>query len=209
MAKRWRRLVGHVPKGVSYAVENSQWFSRLLHRLGVHWVDKDCHVTKDGVWVFGHWGLIAKNGFILPKWFVAKYGRRPRIKDVLWADLDKLQTEWITFRGRRRYRFSTAEEGMRLLAELDMGLMAEQKGDEPFATEQFWLNAETIRRRAKLPKSRFVVASLPDMRNAGRCLRAAHAATHQTMVIRAQDGVPRSWAPFLTWYRGRIRWINL
>jgi hypothetical protein len=208
MPKRWKWRVGHVPKGVSYAVQNSQRFTRILHRLGIRWVDKDCHITKDGEWVFGHWGLIAKNGFILPKWFRAKYGRRPKIKQVTWADLDRLQSEWITFRGRRRYQFVKAEDGMRLIAQLDMGLMAEQKGDDAFGLLTFWQEADALRARAGLVKSRFVVATLPKMANARRCMQAAHGAAHQTMVIRAQDGVPRSWAPFLTWYRGRIRWIS-
>lgn len=204
--RRWSRRVFHVPKGISYMVENSQWGTRLAHRLGFHWIDKDCHVTADGVMVFGHWGLITKNGVILPRWFRAKYGRRPRIKDVTWADLALLQSTWMSWRGRRRYRFVRAEDGLRLLHALGMGCMAEQKGDIGLTHVDFWVSVGRFLKSIGMKESHFVVATLPDMRHAGKVLHAAHAAGRQTMVIRASEGVPRSWAQDIDWHRGRIVW---
>jgi hypothetical protein len=205
--QRWSRRVFHVPKGISYMVENSQWGTRIARALGFRWIDKDCHLTRDGVWVFGHWGLIAKNGIILPRWFRRKYGRRPKISDVTWADLALLQSTWLSFNSKRRkVRFVRAEDGLRLIHVLGMGCMAEQKGDEGFRHQEFWEDAEAMLARVGMPNNRLVVATLPTMRGAGAVLRAAHEAGRQTMVIRAQDGVPRSWAPYIDWHRGRIKW---
>lgn len=207
--RRWRRPMFHVPRGVSYAIENSQWGTRVAKALGFWWIDKDCHVTMDGVWVFGHWGLITKNGFILPKWFRSKYGLRPKISDVTWADLHQLQTGWTTWRGKtRRFRFVRAEDGLRLIAALRMGVMTEQKGNPAFRTTQFWINAGLIMKKVGLPNHSLVVGTLPGMAGAGRVLEAAHAVGRETMVIRAQDGVPKSWAPHMDWYRGAIKWTD-
>lgn len=207
--KRWHRAMFHVPKGISYAVENSQWGTRVAKALGFWWIDKDCHVTRDGVWVFGHWGLITKNGFILPKWFRQKYGLRPRISDVDWADLARLQTGWISWRGKnRRYRFVRAENGLRLIAALGMGVMTEQKGDHPFRHPEFWTNAGLIMKSVGLPNHRLVVGTLPDMAGAGQVIQAAHTAGRETLVIRAENGVPRSWKPNMDWYRGKIKWTD-
>lgn len=204
MPKRWWRRVWHVRKGLAYAVENSNWATWLAHKLGFHWIDKDLHVTKDGVPVFGHWGLIAKNGFLLPKWFITKYGKNPRIRDVYWADLQLLRTGRIL---GRRFRFATAENGMQRAAELDMGVMIEYKGDPVARTGAFWKKMQLLAGRAGLAHNKRVVATLPTMKGGGEAMHAAHEVGERTMVIRAQDGVPRRWAPNLTFYRGKIRWI--
>lgn len=208
MAKRWRRRVGHVPHGVPYSVENSRWFLRLLVALRIIWIDFDGHVTKDGVPVCGHWGLIRKNGFFLPRWFRRKYGRNARIKDVLYEDLIRLRTFPISFRGRRRYRFMSLWDAIILAVRLNRKIMYEQKGDIPFTEVWFWETVEEHMVNSGMRNDELVVATLPTMAHAGDVMHAAHTAGRQTMVIRAQDGVPRSWEPNMTWYRGRIKWVN-
>jgi len=195
-----------VPHGISYAVENGNWFTRFLKKIGIRWVDKDVHITKDGMRVCGHWGLIAKNGFVLPRWFRKKYGKRPRLKDVVWADLQRLRTARISFHGIRTYRFVTLKDAMAVCAEIGMGIMVEQKGDVGWGKPETWDAVDQDRISVGLPKGKMVAATLPGMARAGIMLEATHAAGVPNMVIRAQDGVPRSWEPFMTWYRGKIVW---
>lgn len=203
--KRWSRRMYHVRKGIAYIVENSQWATRLAKRLGFHWIDKDTHVTADDVPVFGHWGMVRKNGVLLPRWFIRKYGRDARISDVVWEDLARLRS-WRMF--GRRFKFVKAVNGMKLAADLGMGIGWEYKGDKLMRTSQFWDEVDELRRRAGLPASKLVAMTLPGMRGAGAFLRAAHNSGRQTMVIRANEGVPRSWEPYMTWYRGKIKWIE-
>lgn len=207
MPKRWRRRVGHVPEGTKYAVQNSNWFVRYLKRHGIRWVDRDGLVTKDNVPVCGHWGLIAKNGFFLPRWFKKKYGKNPRVKNVNYSDLAKVKTPYIWFHGKRRYRVHTLWQAITLSVLIDEGLMYEQKGAALFRQQSFWESVGFHMKTSGLPNSRLVVATLPNMKGAFEVLKAAHSAGRETMVIRAQDGVPRSWAPYMTWYRGKIKWI--
>lgn len=204
----WKRRMFHVPKGISYAVENSKWGTWLAHKLGFHWIDKDFHVTKDGVAVFGHWGMIRKNGMLLPRWFIRKYGRNAKISDVYWDDLQKLHTGRIRFRGRRRYRFMTVSMGFIQAAQLDMGIGMEYKGDQPARTVIFWLHIDRTRVDAGMSHDKLVAMSLPDMRGAGEMFASADQAGVLTMVIRANEGVPRSWEQHLDFHRGKVRWTN-
>lgn len=203
LPRRWKRRMYHVRKGVAYIVENSQWATKLAHRLGFHWIDKDTHITKDGVAVFAHWGDIAKNGVRIPRWMRRKYGKRPHIDEVSWADLSRIRS-W-TMLGRR-YKFVRAVDGMALAASINMGIGWEYKGDKAMRAKSFWL--WVIRQMAATGLDNLVAMTLPNMRGAKAMLIAAHEAGVPTMVIRAQDGVPRSWAPYMTYYRGPIKWLE-
>lgn len=199
--KRWTHRVWHVRHGVSYAVENGNWATRLAHRLGVFWIDKDTHITKDGVRVFGHWGLITKNGFILPRWFIQKYGARPHIPDVLWVDLAKLRTKRILFMGRRRYRFVRMDEGFKVAAQVHESVMVEQKGDPRYGVKETWDGVARDARAAGLKSWQVAGATLSTMAGAGAMLRACHAAGVQTIVL-PRGPIPLSWKPYIDFYKG-------
>jgi hypothetical protein len=206
--KRWIWRVFHVPKGVSYAVGNSRWAMYLAKKLGFKWIDRDIHVTKDGVPVFGHWNTILKNQYVLPPWFRAKYGNQPKISQTTWADLQRLRTSIIRFRGSRRYRFSSVQMGFAQTRATGVKPMIEQKGSVKLRNKDFWLAIIRMAQRVGLGSKSFVVATLPSMPGAGAVMTAAHEAGCLTMVIRAEEGVPRSWEPYMTYYRGKIRWIE-
>jgi hypothetical protein len=197
--RKWRWRVFHVPKGVSYAIENSQWGTRIAYRLGFRWIDKDGHITKDGVRVLGHWGLIAKNQFVLPKWFVAKYGKRPRVKDVLWADLAELRTVKMSFHGpKRTFRFATLKAGMQLIAQLDMGIMIEQKGDEGWRLRTTWAGVRADAAAVGLRK--YAMASLSTMTGARKAFAAAHEESVPTIVM-PRGRIPITWKPNIDYYK--------
>jgi hypothetical protein len=145
---------------------------------------------------------------LLPQWFKQKYGDRPQIKNTLYADLITLKTRVISFRGRRRYRFMSLWEALAIAFRRGRKIMYEQKGDLPFREVSFWEQVGEVMTTLGMPNHHLVVATLPRMRGAKQVLMAAHEAGRETMVIRAQEGVPRSWAPYMTWYRGKIKWIE-
>lgn len=201
--KRWKPRVWHIAHSIrwGYAIENGNWATRLAHRLGFFWIDKDSHITKDGVRVFGHWGLITKNGFVLPRWFVKKYGSRPRIKDVLWADLAQLRTRRIWFRGVRRYRFVRMIDGFRAAHAVDTGVMVEQKGHPDYRKTETWEAVDADRKAAGMPHYRLAGATLSTMEGAGAMLRACHSAGVMTIVM-PRGPIPLSWKPYIDFYKG-------
>ena len=206
MPKRWKWSVFHVPRGVSYAVGNSRWGSWLARKLGFRWIDKDVNITRDNVAVYGHWPKIRKNGYILSQALIKKYGRDVKISQVTWAELSELRTRTISFRGRRKYRFQRVFVGLIYAYSIGLKVANEYKGDPRMRHKQFWVDLHKATHT--VPLKHKLVMSLPSMPGAGAVFKAAHEAGWPTMVIRANEGVPRSWEPYLTYYRGRIKWIE-
>lgn len=205
-----RRRIFHVPKGVAYAIENSPAGIRIADRLGFRWIDLDAHVTADGVVVVGHWGLIQKDLFDLPPWFIRKYGHRPHVEDVSWADLRQLRTTPIRWRGQlrlRRYRYMSLARALELVADTKrLGIALEVKGSHAFRERSTFDAINIARINAGLPRARFMVMTLSSLPGALARLRAAHHAGFATVVLPRGPkpaNYARTWAPYVMWRRGR------
>lgn len=198
----------HVPKGVAYAVGNSRlgiWFAVAL---GFRWIDLDLHVTRDGVIVCGHWSMIRRDKFVLPDWFVAKYGRDARIEQVDWPDLMQLHTVRLGWRGRyRRLVYITAEQAMRTIARRSkrLGIAGETKDSAAFARAATWQRFEAARARAGLPAERVVIMRLSTMMHPYplSVLRAAKLSGRTTLLL-IRGPIPRTWDQWVDYYSGHL-----
>lgn len=207
---RSRSRIFHVPKGVAYMVENSPSGIRLASRLGFRWIDLDAVVSRDGVVVIAHWPKIRKDKFVLPGWFVHKYGKNPRISDCDWADLARLHTVKLGFRGRVRKktrRYHTVGYMMRLAGQTKrLGVALEVKGDRRFEDPVTFVQVDAQRRRVGLPAERFMVMTLQNIGNPYARLRAAKVAGIFPTVLLVRGPIPRDRANDFDYVRGRMRW---
>jgi hypothetical protein len=206
-----RRRIFHIPHGTAYAIENSPAGIEHAVKRMFRWIDMDCHVTKDGVPVLAHWDTIRKDKFEATAAFTAKYGRSPKVTDVLAEDLFTLQTtplRWSVWgRERRRVAYMSVADAMQQIAQFPkLGLALEAKGGEAFTRTDTWTGIEATRLGAGLPKERFMVMTLKKIGGAHARLTAAHEAGHDTVLMPERSSVPRDWEPVITWVRGR--WVR-
>lgn len=207
MTRTWRERIFHVPHGTWYAIENSRVGIATAVLLGFLWIDLDSHVTKDGVIVIGHWNLILKDHFLLPDWFIAKYGKHPRVSQVLWEDLQTLRTGMKGYRGRRRrFRYISAARAMQLInARKRLGLALEVKADHAFHDKATFDRLERDRNSIGLPKSRMAVMTLQNIGQPLLRLKAAKAAGFTTILLahgRKPANFEAEWAPYIDYVRG-------
>ena len=208
---RSRGRIFHIPHGTAYAIENSPaGIARAVKRM-FRWIDMDCHVTKDGVPVLAHWDKIRKDKFEVTQAFADKYGRNPKVTEVLAEDLLTLRTtplSWSVWgRRRRRVAYMTVEDAMQQIVTFPrLGLALEAKGGDAFADADTWKGIEAMRLAAGLPKERFMVMTLKKIDGAHDRLSAAHDAGHDTVLMPERRPVPRDWEPAITWIRGK--WVR-
>lgn len=210
-APKWLRRIFHPPHGVPYPVGNSYFGLWLAHLLGYHWIDQDAHVTLDGVVVFGHWGKITLDGFILPPWFVAKYGHHPTIETTLWPDLARLRTRRIWYRGKwRRFQYRSAAQMFHTLLRFPtLGIAIEMKGSIAFYQPLTFTGIiNTAHHIGLVPENRLVFMSLPTTGDPRRKFRAAKTgAPRVTTMIQCHD-LPKppkfdEWDQWVDYTRGR------
>ena len=210
---RNRSRIFHVPKGVTRAIGNSPVGIKVANRLGYKWMDFDMQRTKDGILVFTHWDDIKLDEFELPRWFVQKYGTRPKVSETYWSDLKRLRTEKVRKKGwmkyKRRLRYYTAEELMRRVAATDkLGAAVEWKANKDFEDPKTYEQFERARIRAGLPKSRVMHMTLQNIGNPWRRLAAMKEADVGPRVLLARGrGVPRKHEPNIDYVRGKWKRI--
>lgn len=213
MTRKWRGRIFHVPHGVWYAIENSRIGIATAALLGFTWIDMDCHVTRDGVAVIGHWDLILKDHFELPDWFIAKYGKHPKVTQVDWADLQKLRTSPQAYRrvGSRRYRYIRVARAMWLIGQRKrLRLALEAKSDLAFEDHQTWRRIFSERDSVGLPKDRMVVMTLQNIGRPLRRLQAVKTADPDVKTVLLVRGpkpanFDSAWAPYVDYLRGSWR----
>lgn len=204
---KWRSRIFHVPHGTPYMVENSYFGLKLAERLGYRWIDVDCHVTQDGVPVIGHWGKIKKDKFVLPAWFVKKYGTNPDISDALWEDLARLRTRRVFSNGfRRKFHYITLRRAAHIAARTNkLGLAVELKSDKSFEQKGTLQRILDDINAAGLPTNRAMIMTLTNSRGYAKRLKAAKAVGFVT-VAQARGPIPQSEEPFIDYVRGR--WVR-
>lgn len=207
---RSRSRIFHVPKRVAYMVENSPRGIRMASRLGFRWIDLDANITRDGFVVIAHWPKIRKDRFVLPAWFIRKYGRNPRIADCDWGDLQLLHTVKFGFRGRRQVaRYHTFPYMAKLVGNTRrLGIALEVKGDKRFEDPKTFIRIDQYRHANNLPASRFMVMTLQNIGNPWARLRAAKAVGSVRgwpTVLLARGPIPRERAGDFDYVRGRMR----
>lgn len=169
----------HIGTGDWYPAGDSIVGLEATEALGLHWNDMDSHLTKDLVWVFGHWSDIKRDHYILPAWFTKKYGKSPKIENVLWEDLKQLRTPEKVFRGvSQTFRYVDAAEVFAWLAtHPTVNVAMELKGSPAF------VDPENFRRLHQLavasgidPATRLLVMSQPPWGDAYllKMFKAAH-----------------------------------
>jgi len=207
---RSRSRIFHVPKGVSHMVENSPLGIRLASAGGYHWIDLDANISADGVLVIAHWARIRKDKFVLPSWFISKYGKQARIAQVPWADLAKLHTRPLRFRGHREVaRYHTASYMMRLLGRTrQLGMALEVKADWRFKYPVTFRSLVAHRRSVGLSETRLMVMTLQNMGDPWARLRAVKAAGIFPAVLLARGPIPQSRRNDFDYVRGPMRWVG-
>lgn len=203
MTKKVSRRFFHVPKGVPYSVENSYIGLWAAWRKGFKWIDVDLHVTKDGEVIAAHWAHPRQDGFILPAWFKDKYGPDPMIRDVVWADLQKLRSAPRSYYGKtfvNQYR--TAKEMMAQAKRLGLSIEFEPKGDRDFGVPGLWLTLAGDAIDVGLPTSRIEVKTLTSIPGWKARLEAAHPWFVTIVLPRNGAVIPRSAERYIDGVRG-------
>jgi hypothetical protein len=195
----------HVPDGGWYAIENSVLGLKTALALGYRWIDMDCHVTSDGVFVFGHNAEMAKDHFTLPAAFVAKYGADATIEQVTWADLKTLRTPVTTWRGEKlALQYVDAQTVLSWLAlNPRMSVALELKAGAAFDDPDTFRRLRDLAFAERVNPDRLLVMSQPPWPNLLGRFKAAHP-YFTTAVQRLSWKKPADWAqiaPHVDYYR--------
>lgn len=199
-----RSKIFHIPKGIAYAIQNSIWAMHLAYALGFRWIDIDGQVSKDDIPMGMHWNNLRKNGYVLPPWFTRKYGNDPNCDQCLAADMVKLVTKKVWYRGKFQVtRCCTLETLLRGAVRSKMGVMYEEKGAEEFRLDAVQKAISNARIRSGLPENRFMVGALDEIPGYLGRLKAA-SKYHDTVVLKhTTKPIPREYAQYIDWYRGK------
>jgi glycerophosphoryl diester phosphodiesterase len=206
---RNRSRIFHV-KDHKYNVENSFWGIWLANLLGFMWMDIDVHATKDHVAVAAHWMYIKKDKFIIPPWFTEKYGRNPRIEDVLWEDLKKLKTKPTKYLKRtRRTQYRTVVQMARQIANTSdkLGMALECKGDGEFSNPIWWASLLDEVEAVGLPGKRTMVMTLSNIGHPYVRLKAARKGGWFPTVLLVRNPIPKEHLEDFDYWRGRAKFV--
>jgi glycerophosphoryl diester phosphodiesterase len=155
--------IGHVSKGVNYAVGNSYRGLRAMFRFGKRKADRDLQMTKDGVTLVAHWPRPLAHGFVDPE---HKIPRLALISEHTWAEWQRCYTP------AGRYRMHTLEADLKLCGELGMVPYLEPKHDPRFRNQAYWDGVMRLARKHGVKQVRGYTLRenadcLPYMRRAG------------------------------------------
>lgn len=206
----YRRIAHFAP----YRFNNSFGGIRRAKRLRYKQIDQDINLTADLVLVVGHWPKFYKDGFkfkVVAKgapgarkvrgkneWIAPhKYPKNMTYSQLTWHHVSQLRTA-----GGRRV--STITDHMRWCVQHQMRMMAEVKGDRRFALP---IVAERMGAAHQRTGCQVIVMTLQNLGDphARLCNFKAHGFS-TVLLTRGRGGIPKSWAPCITWVRGTIRW---
>jgi hypothetical protein len=165
-------------------------------RLGIRGADRNMVCTSDGWAVIVHWPRLVKNGF---RWrWTGEHdtkGReiRERASSRFLAHEHPLE-QVLTFRSRRRggRRPHTAEEDMRVAAELGREWYGEAKGSPGFGQPLVWERLRVSAVRTGVRAATMTLQSLPGWRE-----RLREAVAHDwSAALLVRGPKPADWAEF-------------
>lgn len=157
--------IGHVRKGVNYAIGNSYRGLRWLKRLGRKKADRDLQMTRDRVTVVTHWPRPLEHGFIDP---LHKIPHHAAVADHDWSEWKRC---YVRVPGFGKFYMHTLDQDLALLARLGMEGVLEPKGDHRMRNQRYWDGVKKLADKHHARISGYTLkanaANVPFMRAAG------------------------------------------
>lgn len=140
--------IGHVAKGVNYAIGNSERGLRFMRRvLRKKKADRDLQMTSDDVCVVTHWPRPLAHGFIDPLGLIH---RTALVEDHTWKEWSRCYVKL----GRLKVYMHTLARDLQLCGELGMIPVLEPKHDKRFRNQPFWNGVMVLAKKYHVPAVR-------------------------------------------------------
>lgn len=198
----------HIATGGWYAIENSITGLDYAYAKGYPWIDMDCHITKDGVWVLGHNRNPKDDHFIVSSALTKKYkDSNPSIENMTWADVQSLRTSPVKWDGKTiTLRYHTLEEVISwLVSHPKMSVSFEIKNSKQFEDSATFKKLLDLCIKYKIDTKRIAIMSIAwsDYNHLAR-FKGAHS-WFKTIVLPYNQPHPPNWSkaePYVDHYRG-------